>query len=130
MSSKKGISAHQIHRMLGVTYKTAWFMCHRLREAMRPDSGPLGGPGKTVEADETYVGGKAKNRAWGAIPKKHIVAALVERDGKARSYHIANIHGNTIRPLLYTNVDRASNLITDDGASTSLLAASLRATTR
>ena len=58
-SSKKGMSAHQIHRMLGVTYKTAWFMCHRIREAMDQDTGPLGGsPEKIVEDDETYVGGK------------------------------------------------------------------------
>jgi transposase-like protein len=62
-ASKKGMSAHQLHRMLGVTYKTAWFMCHRIREAMDQPSGPLGGPGAVVEADETYVGGKAKNRA-------------------------------------------------------------------
>lgn len=58
-ASKKGISAHQLHRMLGVTYKTAWFMAHRIREAMKEDvksSGPLGGEGKTVEADETYIG--------------------------------------------------------------------------
>jgi transposase-like protein len=63
-SSKKGISAHQMHRMLGVTYKTAWFMAHRIREAMRPgeDFGPLGGEGKTVEADETFIGGKEKNK--------------------------------------------------------------------
>ena len=63
-SAKKGISAHQIHRTLGVTYKTAWFMCQRVREAMTPaprTAGPIGGGGKTVEADETFVGGKAKN---------------------------------------------------------------------
>lgn len=71
-SSKKGMSAHQLHRMLGVTYKTAWFMAHRIREAMRPtDDGQLGGEGKTVEADETYVGGKAKNRAYAKTLPKH-----------------------------------------------------------
>src|SRR3546814_15365948 len=71
--------------MLGVTYKTAWFMCHRIREAMKADDtdGPLGGntPSRIVEADETYVGGKAKNRAWGKIPEKKIVVSLVEREG-------------------------------------------------
>jgi transposase-like protein len=62
-SSKKGISSHQLHRTLGVTYKTAWFMTHRIREAMREGMfGPIGGEGKTVEADETYIGGKEKNR--------------------------------------------------------------------
>ena len=64
-ASKKGMIAKQIERMLGVTYKTAWFMCHRIREAMKPDnSGPLGGADKTVEVDETFVGGKARNRAF------------------------------------------------------------------
>ena len=66
-ASKKGMSAHEIHRLLGVTYKTAWFMCHRIRTAMTPTTtGPLGGPDKVVEADETYVGGKARNRAFRA----------------------------------------------------------------
>lgn len=62
-SSKKGISAHQMHRMMGITYKTAWFLNHRIREAMGlpKDAGPIGGEGKTVESDETFVGGKAKN---------------------------------------------------------------------
>ncbi len=64
-SSKKGMSAHQLHRMLGVTYKTAWFMMHRVREAMKDDSGPLGGPGKVVESDEAFVGGKKRNRLSG-----------------------------------------------------------------
>ena len=86
-ASKKGMSAHQIHRMLGVTYKTAWFMAHRIREAMdRADGdGPLGGPDKVVEADETYVGGKARNRATRKPAPKKAVVALVERDGNARS---------------------------------------------
>ncbi len=88
MAGKKGISAHQLHRMLGVTYKTAWFMAHRIREALRPLSpeiaGPLGGKNKVVEADETYVGGKAKNRK-NHIPPKSAVISLVERGGKVRS---------------------------------------------
>ena len=79
-SSKKGMSAHQIGRMLGVTYKTAWFMCHRIREAMTPTNpAPLGGPNKVVEADETYVGGKAKNRAFRLPRAKQPVVTLVER---------------------------------------------------
>src|SRR6478735_8644431 len=86
-ASKKGMSAKQMERMLGVTYKTAWFLCHRIREAMdgANDTGPLGGYGVTVEADETYVGGKAKNRAFRTPAPKKIVLTLVEREGFARS---------------------------------------------
>src|SRR5437764_11108542 len=74
-ASKKGMSAKQIERMLGVTYKTAWFLMHRIREAMAPDanSNPLGGTGKFVEVDETFVGGKSRNRAFRATSPKKIV---------------------------------------------------------
>lgn len=113
-SSKKGMSAHQISRMLGVTYKTAWFMMHRIREAMKDESGPLGGPGKVVESDEAFVGGKKRNRLSGEVAKKKKVVALVERDGRARSFHVANIHANTVRAAIVTNVDRASTLMTDE----------------
>lgn len=115
-ASKKGMSAAQMGRMIGVSYKTAWFLCHRIREAMdgANGDGPLGGAGQIVEADETYVGGKAKNRAWGAIPKKQIVVSLVERGGAARSFHVANVHANTLRGVLVQNVDRASSLMTDE----------------
>ena len=113
-ASKKGMSAHQLHRMLGVTYKTAWFMMHRIRAAMVDDSSPLGGPGMIVEADEAFVGGKQGNRAYRkAAPKKKVVA-LIERGGRARSFHIANIHANTVRGALVTNIDRASTLMTDE----------------
>lgn len=114
-SSKKGFSAHQLHRTLGITYKSAWFMAHRIREAMKEGWTPMGGPGQTVEADETYVGGSTKNRRGKrkAAPKK-MVMTLVEREGRARSFHIANVHGNTLRSVLATNVHRQSNLMTDD----------------
>lgn len=115
-SSKKGMSAHQIHRMLGVTYKTAWFMCHRLREAMKPgpnETGPLGGSGKFVEVDETFVGGKGKNRAFRKPAPKKAVVALVERDGRARSFHVANVRVESLRSVLVTNVDRSSHLMSD-----------------
>src|SRR5271169_1665673 len=81
MASKKGMSAMQIHRMLGVSYKSAWFMMHRIRESLREtvaEVGPLGGKNKVVEADETFVGGKARNRK-GKIPPKEVVLSLVER---------------------------------------------------
>ena len=117
-SSKKGMSAHQLHRMLGVTYKTAWFMAHRIREAMKPVTddakGGLGGVGKAVEADETYVGGKAKNRAFRAPAKKEAVVSLVEREGRVRSFHVANVTAKTLKPILYTQIDRASALMTDE----------------
>ena len=120
-SSKMGYSAHQLHRTLGVTYKTAWFMCHRIREAMNPTSKtPMGGPGMTVEADETYVGGKAHNKHARVrktrdveMDMKQKVLTLVERDGSARSFHVANVTAKTLRPLVTMNVDRASDLMTD-----------------
>jgi transposase-like protein len=115
-SSKKGMSAHQLHRMLGVTYQTAWFMEHRIREAMNPGSGgigPLGGKNKVVEADETYVGGKAKNRK-GKVPPKSTVLALVERGGEVRSRRVADVCGKTLRLAIVTQVDRASYLMTDE----------------
>ncbi|HBK92602.1 MAG TPA: IS1595 family transposase [Parvularcula sp.] len=117
-ASKKGMSAHQLHRMLGVTYKTAWFMAHRICEAMKPGTdeakGGLGGADKAVEADETYVGGKAKNRAFRAPAKKAAVLSLVEREGRVRSFHVANVTAKTLKPILYTQIDRASALMTDE----------------
>ncbi len=115
VSSKKGISDHQLHRMLGVTYKTAWFMAHRIREAMRePNPGPLGGSNKVVESDETYIGGKAKNRAFGPPPPKEAVFALIERDGKVRGCHVTEVNAKTLRPIMVTQIDRASYLMTDE----------------
>lgn len=115
-ASKKGMSAHQLSRMLGVSYKSTWFMMHRVREAMREPSfaaGPLGGANKVVEADETYVGGKAKNRK-GKVPPKEAVVALVERDGNVRGFHVANVRADTLRPVLVEQVNAASYLMTDE----------------
>jgi hypothetical protein len=122
-SSKKGISAHQIGRTLGVTYKTAWFMCHRIRAAMDvAPTGPMGGPGKVVEADETYVGGKEQNkharkRAATNKDAKQIVVTLVERDGSARSFHIASVNAKTLRRVLTSAVSRKTHLMTDGAAA-------------
>ncbi len=116
VSSKKGISAHQIHRMLGITYKSAWFMMHRLREAMRSDDlSPLGGEGKTVEVDETYIGNikgsPKKNRRF--FHKNQIVT-LVERGGAARSFHVEGKAISDIMPVIRENVARESAIHTDE----------------
>ncbi|MBM2711655.1 IS1595 family transposase [Mesorhizobium caraganae] len=121
-SSKKGMSAHQLHRMLGVTYKTAWFMAHRIREAMKEDvksSGPLGGEGKTVEADETYFGPKdtIKKRTIRGKPSnssKRSIVGLVERGGKARMFHVERATKASVRDVLVRNADRKSTLMTDE----------------
>jgi transposase-like protein len=112
-SSKKGYSAHQLHRTLGITYKSAWFMAHRIREAMKPSNpGPLGGEGKVVEADETYVGGKEANKhakkrnSRDMFGRKEAVLSLVERNGAVRSFHIANVTAKTLRPLVVRSVSR------------------------
>jgi len=114
-ASKKGMSAHQMHRMIGVSYKSTWFMMHRLREAMREGqfSGPLGGQNKVVEADETYIGGKAANRK-GKVPPKEAVVALVEREGKVRSTHVARVNAKTLRPIIVKQASRKSYLMTDE----------------
>jgi transposase-like protein len=128
-SSKKGMSAHQMHRLLGVTYKTSWFMCHRIREAMRDDFGPanpLGGKGKTVEIDETYHGNvkvpRPRNKYLPPPTKggkvgpagKRAVLALVERQGKVRSFHVAQANVENVREIIVTNVSRESALHTDE----------------
>lgn len=126
MASKKGMSAMQIHRLLSVSYKSAWFMCHRIRESLRelhPDViTPLGGEGKTVEADETFIGGKEKNRhrskraptriggSWG----KETVFSLVEREGRVRSMHVPSVTAATLRPILVAHLDEKTFLVTDD----------------
>lgn len=120
-ASKKGMSAHQLHRMLGVTYKTAWFMAHRIRESMRdlyPD--PLGGPGTPVQADETYLGRKDRTRgkSWKdkkGLSKMRSVVCLIS-EGRARTFHVARADAKTVRKLLVTNVTRDSELHTDESS--------------
>lgn len=121
-ASKKGISATQLHRTLGITLKTAWFMAMRIREAMKDtDTTPMGGEGMTVEADETYIGGKEKNkharkRTKGNIggTGKEIVFSLVERNGRVRSQHIPHVSADTLRPILKAQLDSRTFLMTDD----------------
>jgi transposase-like protein len=115
-SSKKSMSAHQLHRMLGTSYEAAWFLFHRLREAANDigGSGPIGGEGKVVEADESYIGGKARNKAFGPPPKKMAVFTLVEREGEARSRHVADVTAKTLRETITTQASRESYLMTDE----------------
>jgi transposase-like protein len=116
-ASKKSVSALQLQRMLGLgSYRTAWFMCHRCREAMKPvDPSPIGGENKVVEADETYIGGKKKNRAFAKKePKKYIVLTLVERDGESRSFHVADVTAKTLRSKIVAAANRKSFLATDE----------------
>lgn len=120
-ASKKGMSSHQLHRMLGVTYKTAWFMSHRIREAFAiPNAGPVGGGGKVVEADETFWGNvqpiRQRRKARGGWGHKNKIVALVERDGTARSFHVANVDHVTLKPILEAQIAKDSHLMTD-GAS-------------
>ena len=114
-ASKKGISAKQLERMLGVTYKTAWFMAHRIREAMNiAPTGQLGGNGAPVEVDETFWGNKGK-QAPGARSYHHQmkVVSLVERGGEKRSYHVPNISPKTLRPILNAQIAAKARLMTD-----------------
>ncbi len=118
VSSKKGVSSHQVMRTLEVQYKTAWFMTHRIRLAMAepgwPTGGKLGGEGETLEADETFIGGKAENRAYGPIPPKQSVFALVERDGRVRSFHVPNVTAMNLAPIIARHAHTDSRFMSDE----------------
>ncbi len=121
-SSKKGMSSHQLHRTLGVTYKTAWFMTHRIRKAMETRSmEPMGGRGKIVEADETYWGTnavgkrnrKVGRRITGGAEKMKIVS-LIERNGEARSFHVPNVNARNLASILRGQIAPETHLMTDE----------------
>jgi len=126
-SSKKGMSAHQVHRTLKITYKSAWFLCHRIREAMRSGGlEPLGGEGKIVEADETYYG-RAKDKrlkksrgtpytkaGWKDKGAARPIVALVERGGNVRTFHVANADKVTVSKIVMDNIAKESRLHTDE----------------
>ena len=123
-ASKKGISSNQLHRTLGITLKSAWFMSHRIREAVasNPD-GFLGSGGGTVEADETYIGNSARSIAGKAAraagvqyggDHKEKVVAVVERGGQVRSFHVQNVDGKTLKNVLVNNVAKEAKLMTDE----------------
>ncbi len=116
-NAKKGVSANQLHRSLGISYKSAWFLCHRVREAMNkePLKTKLSGE---VEVDETYIGGKAKNnmrkkRRGPDAHKKIPVMTLIERDGKARTFRMPDQLHNKMRAVVLPNVHPSAHLITD-----------------
>lgn len=126
-ASKKGVSAHQVHRSLGISYKSSWFMMHRLREAMRQGGlvPPMGGGGKTVETDETYFHtipkaelmpktGKGGKRMGVRRPGHRAVLALVERGGQARTFHIAQADQNTVSKIMRENIARETRITTDE----------------
>jgi transposase-like protein len=129
-SSKKGFSAHQLHRVLGITYKSAWFMHHRIMEAMRSgglDLPPMGGAGEIVEADETYFGGvesakmrtaKTSGRKFTKSGKtgpsnKRAIVTLVERGGKVRSFHVPRADKKTVAKIVMDNIHHESRFHTD-----------------
>lgn len=125
-SSKKGLSAHQLHRMLGVTYKIAWFMCHRIREAMRDfNPSPMCSEGQSVQVDETYFGNRANPEmspssmgrpyihTGGGPARKRAVFALLS-GGQVRTFHVKRATANIARQILLTNVRRETELHTDE----------------
>jgi transposase-like protein len=119
-SSKKGISSHQLHRTLKITYRSAWFMTHRIREAMRRGGmlSPMGGFGKVVEVDETFIGTKEGGQPAAGRGYQHKMAVLtpVSRDGEARSFHIDQADMQNITPIVRANVAKESTVYTDEAA--------------
>lgn len=117
VSSKKGISAHQLSRVLEVQYKSAWFLAHRIREAMRSGNlaQPFGGNGGAVEVDETYIGFKAGRGVQKGTGHKLAVVALVDRDsGQSRWFHVENSRAADIHPIVLKNIAREARLMTDE----------------
>jgi hypothetical protein len=117
-ASKKGLSAHQLHRMLGVTYKSAWFLAHRIREAMDTGkSDAMGGQGGTVQMDETYTGNtskRAKGYEKGLKAKRAVVGLVDPTKGHVRAFHVKDVNAATVRDILVKHADRKSTLVTDE----------------
>jgi transposase-like protein len=123
MASKKGMSALEVGRLLGFSKKTAWFVCHRIRESLRESNPePMGGGGSVVEIDETYIGGKEHNRhenkkkrlGTGTIGKEPVFS-LVERKGRVRSQHVEKVTGANLKPIIKAQLHRDTHVMTDEG---------------
>ena len=115
--SKKGMSSHQLHRTLQITYKSAWFLTHRIREAMKDPvfTNQLGGKNEIVEADETFWGNKGKHRkgarGWG---HKEKIFSLVQRGGEVRSFHVQKVNAQTLKPIMREQIQKDTHVMTDD----------------
>ena len=120
-SSKKGISSHQLHRVLEITYEAAWFMSHRIREDVRTGdlSVPMGGSGSSgiVEADETFIGRKKDKPVRRGAGHKHAVLSLVERNGRVKSVHVDDVKASTLVPIVNENISKEARVMTDDAAT-------------
>jgi len=123
-SSKKGISSNQLHRSLGITLKSAWFMSHRIREAMREgDLAPFGTKGGVVEVDETYIGHdktikpRGEKRGRGFHHKNKVLSLVDRNSGQARSFVVDDVKASTLWPIIYKNLDREARFMTDENAS-------------
>ena len=115
VSSKKGISSNQLHRTLEITLKSAWFLSHRIREAMRNDDfSPMGGEGIAVEVDETYIGNKKGYNKSRGVGHKMAVLSLVERGGKVRSFTVDKTTVKELAPIVNANISKESYLLTDE----------------
>ena len=122
-SSKKGISAHQLHRILEITYKSAWFLAHRIREAMRSgDLAPMGGAGSVVEIDETFIGQKEDMPKRRGFAHKHAILSLVERGGSVRSFHVNGTSAAHLVPILRANIAKETAVMTDEAGQYTHLA--------
>ncbi len=122
-SSKKGISSHQLHRILECQYKSAWFLAHRIREALRTgELAPMGGPGGIVEIDETFIGRKeGVEKARAGFGHKNVVLSLVERGGSVRSFHVDSVKKADVLPIVKANIDRETHVMTDEANTYSQL---------
>jgi transposase-like protein len=119
VSSKKGISTQQLHRTLGVTLKTAWFMSHRIRAAMDDSRsfGPMGGEGKAVEIDETYIGRNSlRKKGGGGGRHKNVVFSIVERGGRIKSHHVPDAKSVSLNPIITANIKPDTVLMTDEAS--------------
>jgi len=115
-SSKKGVSAHQLHRTLAISYKSAWFMAHRIREAMRAGglAPPMGGDGGVVEADETFIGRTEFPKMKAGFQHKRAVLTLIDREGEARSFHVERADSLSILPIIKANIAKEAKIATDE----------------